>query len=245
MVNWPRACQHVYWPETLWPRAWHSKRCSGNEILIGPDGSGSHCCRGGPEPSRVQTQSEIMGKQKLQGNRRSHTVLKTAELTSHLIARENILKGTEKASAGEDGEKLESLCIAGGDVQWRGRCGRLCGGSENIKQNYYAIQRFHFQAWNHSEASKAGTQTGSCFPSILQVANEKNERHLWAEWRRFGRRRILTGAVDGPGHRKAGWAMHTRIRAPQGWPDGCWGVRGRTARRCNKFKGRDRCICTL
>ena len=41
----------------------------------GPDGSVSHVVKLGPESSRVQTQTKIMGKQKWKGSRRSHKAL--------------------------------------------------------------------------------------------------------------------------------------------------------------------------
>ena len=45
-----------------------------------------------------------------------------------------ISKDTQKiTSAGEDTEKLELLCIAGGNVKWCGHNGKQYGGPQKIK----------------------------------------------------------------------------------------------------------------
>ena len=61
----------------------------------GPDVSVSHVVNLGPESSRIQTQTKIMGKQKQKGSR-SHKALTITEHASHLLGTENIMQRTEK-----------------------------------------------------------------------------------------------------------------------------------------------------
>ena len=54
---------------------------------------------------------------------------------------------------GKDVEKLEPLCIAGGDVKWYSHCEKEHGGSlENYVENYHMIQHFHF--WVYTQKTR-------------------------------------------------------------------------------------------
>ena len=103
-------------------------------------------------------------------------------------------KNPENTSIGEDVEKLEPLCTAGGNVKWCSCCGKQFGSSSklNIELPYDpAIPLLDI----YSKELKAGTQTDACIliftGALVTVATRWKqptcwqsdfELHVWLLW---------------------------------------------------------------